>query len=92
MHIRPAWAATVVVAPAAALGGEEVPEKITGITIAGVSVMGVGVAALVAGIPTMTIYKKRIRNLSDSYNSQRRPGTEVSFGGQSCGVGFALNL
>ena len=85
-------AATVVVAPAAALGGKEVPGKITGITIAGVSVMGIGVAALVAGIPTMSIYKKRIRDLSDSYNSQRKQGAEVSFGGQSCGVGLALNF
>ena len=85
-------AATVVVAPAAALGGKEVPGKITGITIAGVSVMGIGVAALAAGIPTMSIYKKRIRDLSDSYNSQRKQGAEVYFGGQSCGVGLALNF
>ena len=88
--------ATVVVAPAAAVGGEEIPEEIpeeiTGTAIAGVSVMGVGLAALVAGIPTMSIYKKRIKDLSDSYNSQRRQGAEVSFGGQSCGVGLALNF
>ena len=85
-------AATVVVAPAAAVGGEDIPKDITGITIAGVSVMGIGVAALVAGIPTMSIYKKRIRDLSDSYNSQRKQGVEVSFGGQPCGVGLALNF
>ena len=84
--------ATVVVAPAAALGGKEVPGKITGITIAGVSVMGVGVAALVAGIPTMTVYRKRIKNLSDAYNNQKGMKTDVSFGGQSCGLGLALNF
>lgn len=85
-------AATAVVAPAAAVGGEEIPKEIRGITIAGVSIMGVGVAALLAGIPTMSIYKKRIRDLSDSYNRQRKQGAEVSFGGQSCGVGLALNF
>ena len=80
--------ATVVVAPAAAVGGKEMPKEITGITIAGVSVMGIGVAALAAGIPTMTIYKKRIKALSDSYNRK----SEVSVGGQSYGLGFALNF
>ena len=84
--------ATVVVAPAAAVGGEDIPKDITGITIAGVSVMGIGVAALVAGIPTMSIYKKRIKNLSDAYNNQKGMKTDVSFGGQSCGLGLALSF
>ena len=84
--------ATVIVAPAAALGGKDIPKKVTGITVAGVSVMCVGAAALIAGVPTMQIYKKRIRNLSDAYNRQSRIKTDVSFGGQSCGLGLALNF
>ncbi len=84
--------ANVVVAPAAAIGGKEVPKKITGITVAGVSVMGVGVAALAAGIPTMTIYRKHIKKLSEDYNRQKGLKTEVSFGGQSCGLGLAMNF
>lgn len=67
-------------------------------TGAGSAIAGVGMMA--AGIPTMCVYKKRIRSMVTEYNarsftkSDQNSGTavEVSFGSQPSGIGFALKF
>lgn len=82
-------------APLAALAGE-FPEELKTMPKIGACTMLAGAAFLAAGIPTLCVYKKRMRGLVADYNSQATgrsgSGVELSFGGQSSGVGLALKF
>lgn len=64
-----------------------------GMMMAGVySAIG-GLAVCLAGIPTMCVYNKKLKNLSDEYNAITSPQViKVTFGAQNYGLGFALNF
>ncbi len=52
-----------------------------------------GIPVLLAGVPTLCVYKSRMKNLAEDYNASRK-SSEVSlnFGNQQHGFGLALNF
>lgn len=85
----------VLTMPLVALSGE-FPEELETLPRVGGYTILAGAAFLAAGIPTLCVYKKRIRGIVADYNSQvtgrSSSGVELSFGGQSSGLGLALKF
>lgn len=53
----------------------------------------VGIPVLLAGVPTLCVYKSRMNGLAEDYNASRKPSeVSLNFGNQQHGVGFALNF
>lgn len=76
-----------------ALSGEDMPRGVDIALGTGCAVMIVGAAAIVAGVPTLCVYRSRLKRLGEEYDaSMSSQGTELTFGLQDCGIGFALNF
>lgn len=89
----------LVTLPFAALGGEStMPDELFVVPKIGAYTTLAGVVFWAAGIPTLCVYKKRIRTLVSDYNAQSSmqqsspSKVELSFGGQPSGLGFALKF
>lgn len=63
------------------------------LALSGDIMVSVGIPILLAGIPTLCVYKSRMKNLAEDYNASKK-STEMSlsFGNQAHGLGFALNF
>ena len=63
------------------------------LALSGDIMVSVGIPILLAGIPTLCVYKSRMKNLAEDYNASKK-STEMSlsFGNQAYGLGFALNF
>lgn len=85
---------TAFFAPLASLSGEELEvamdSKFRGVAIAGLTMTGTGIAGLITGTTVYCVYKKRLNNMVDSYNSASH--LNVSLGIQQHGVGLAVNF
>lgn len=83
-----------VVLPFAMLGEDEsVPAELLIVPKIGGYTTLAGVAFLAAGIPTLCVYKSRIKGMVSDYNSAAKsPKVQLSFGGQPSGLGFALKF
>lgn len=76
-----------------ALTGEDMPKGIDIAIGVGCGAMIAGAASLVAGIPTLCVYKSRLKNMGEKYNaSGTSQDIRLTFGPQNCGVGFSLNF
>lgn len=76
-----------------AISGKDMPKGVDiAITAGGVSVLA-GTAVMLAGVPTICVYKKRLKGLEEEYNSGlQSQDVELTFGSQPYGVGFALRF
>lgn len=76
-----------------ALTGEDMPKGVDIAIGVGCGAMIAGAAALVAGVPTLCVYKSRLKNMGKEYNSSRAlQDVQLTFGPQNGGIGFALNF
>lgn len=51
-----------------------------------------GVAMMAGGIPTLCVYKKRMKDMSHEYNYTAASSVKLTFGTQRHGIGLALNF
>lgn len=75
------------------IAGEEVPVSIDIAMYSGLAVGSLGAASMVAGIPTLCVYKKRLKNLTAEYNSKpSHSEVALGFGAAPSGTGFTLTF
>lgn len=88
--------AIVLAFPAAAGADPSIFDGVHVSLVVGSASFITGVAALVSGIPTICVYKKKLKNLGYDYNSyqkvEKSSEVQLTFGSQRSGVGFALNF
>lgn len=76
-----------------ALTGDDMPKGVDIALGVGCGAMIAGAAALVAGVPTLCVYKSRLKNMGEEYNCARTSNdVQLTFGPQNGGLGFALNF
>lgn len=84
--------AAVIAGIPAGMSGKDMPCGIVATYVTGGTLACVGLASMIAGIPTLCVYKSRIKGMVSDYNDMNQSRTQLTFGGQSNGLGFALNF
>lgn len=85
--------AALVVGLPLSIAGEEIPVGIDIAMYSGITVGSLGAASMIAGIPTLCVYKKRLKNLTAEYNSKpSHSEVALRFGAAPSGTGFTLNF
>lgn len=75
-----------------ALSGEDMPKGVDIALGTGCAAMIVGAAAVVAGVPTLCVFRSRLKTMGEEYNASTSQGAALTFGLQNNGVGFAMNF
>jgi hypothetical protein len=72
--------------------GTEVPSWPDAVIYTGAALAISGAAALIAGIPTASVYRHRIKKATAEYNSAAASKPVVSFSPARSGIGIAMNF
>lgn len=74
------------------IAGEEIPSWPDALMYTGSGLAVSGAAALLAGIPTASVYRHRIKKATAEYNSAAASKPVVSFSPARSGIGIAMNF
>ena len=74
------------------IAGEEIPSWPDAIIYTGAGLAVSGAAALLAGIPTASVYRHRIKKATAEYNSAAASRPVVTFSPARSGIGIAMNF
>ena len=86
---------TVMFAPLAVASGNDLGldynSKFAGVAVAGVCMVGAGLACMIAGTTVYCIYKKKLNDMTETCG-RYVSSVSLSFGPQKYGTGFALTF
>ena len=86
---------TAMFAPLAVASGNDLgldyDSKFAGVAVAGVCIVGAGLACMIAGTTVYCIYKKKLNDMTETCG-RHASSVSLSFGPQKYGTGFALTF